>query len=472
MRQKLYFYPKNCYTYIDGTTVEDAAKAINAMNFAYDHDAGVLYYTIPEGSPYKRVLIKYISYYKGTTVETETWLTNVQSYDFSNEEQSITLDSSIVADVLGFYIEAFEDVLAGGSYAAKSYFEAEEVQGEFLHPVDTIPLKALPVSVVGFSGYQAAPDYTHIQIVVAEIQGGTVGGSGHVWQSPFYSKDIDLKTSLGDLVTLCEGQELTSFNVSFFLLNQTETGAFEVVRTYVVGDATTVPTFTVLGEKLPEISIESEENAYCLSPVMLRINRRENRTVQRVHVDISTYHAEFEFMSDRNILEIDLAEYLQTLFADVDLFEYQTIEQTVFVGLYDAAGVCLKVDGVNITVIYGKKPAQEIAGQAIRVQWIDKYGTRHDEFFKIAESVSGGEVVQKFTSAGEEREEKSGEKSVTIAFVGATAAQRAILETIVYSDHVRAFIGEAWKRVKVANNYKNGAGRIAKNFEVTIKYAL
>ena len=471
MKQDLYFYSKNCTTTIEGATVEDAANAINSLGFAFDRETGTLYYTIPAGAPYKRVMIEYLRYYSGTEIETTEWLAYLFDQDFSGEEKTLVLDPSIVGDVIGFCITASENSLTGGSHVAKMYLN-EVVQGDYIHPTGSIEIKALPVTPIGFAGMQQFTDISHVQIVVAEIQdNGTVGGSGHVWQSPFYPKEIDYKTNLADLVPLCEGNENTPFNVSFYGLKRNEAGDFEVVRTFVVGEATGVPTFTVTGEALPGVSIESENIAYCLSPVILKINRRENRDIKRVRVEIANYNAEFDFLADRNILEIDLSEYLKTLFANVDLFEFQTLKQTAIVKMFDTLGNVLKVEGVQMCVVYGKRPESEIP-DSLRVQWLDKFGALHDVTFKVFQNVAEGSSAQKYTANGEDREDKNGERSLYLAYVNANASQRIKLETIVFSDHVRAYFAGTWKRVKVASTYKNGAGRDKRNFEITIKYAL
>ena len=170
-------------------------------------------------------------------------------------------------------------------------------------------------------------------------------------------------------------------------------------------------------------------------------------------------------------MEIDLSEYLKTLFANVDLFEFQTLEQTAIVKMFDTLGNVLKVEGVQMFVVYGQNPESEIPDN-LRVQWLDKFGTLHDVTFKVFQNVAEGSSAQKYTANGEEREDKNGERSLSLAYVNANASQRIKLETIVFSDHVRAYMAGTWKRVKVANTYKNGAGRDKRNFEITIKYVL
>ena len=64
-----------------------------------------------------------------------------------------------------------------------------QVIGNFVYPTGAIDIKNIPVSLVGFSGQKEGYDFSHVQIIVAEILGdGAVGGAGHVWESPFYSK--------------------------------------------------------------------------------------------------------------------------------------------------------------------------------------------------------------------------------------------------------------------------------------------
>lgn len=434
----------------------EAASLLNSAGFDFDENTGVLSFGFPDSA-------KTMFIYSISQSGNDTYLM------FFESANTLQLSDDVCIDLDGFFVRIKLD---SGQYVEGRAFLKTELTGDYIHPTDSIDIKALPVTPIGFAGMQQFTDISHVQIVVAEIQdNGTVGGSGHVWQSPFYPKEIDYKTTLAELVPLCEGNENTPFNVSFYGLKENEAGDFEVVRTFVVGDATGVPTFTVTGEALPDVSIESDLYAYCLSPVILKINRRENRDIKRVRVEIANYNAEFDFLADRNILEIDLSEYLQTLFANVDLFEFQTLEQTAIVKMFDELGNVLKVEGVQMCVVYGKKPENEIP-DSLRVQWLDKFGALHDVTFKVFQNVAEGESAQKYTANGEDREDKNGERSLSLAFVNANASQRIKLETIVFSDHVRAYMAGTWKRVKVANTYKNGAGRDKRNFEITIKYAL
>lgn len=342
----------------------------------------------------------------------------------------------------------------------------------FIYPIGIIDRTALPVANVGFQGLQNQTGYSHVRIIVAEIhEDGTVGGSGHVWQSPFYPKDIDYTTTLDSLIPMCEGKELTHFNVTFYFLQENETGEFDFVSGYIVGGATTETTFSVKDVVVPLVSIGIDEKAYCLSPVIMTINRRESPKIEAVSVEIGDVSAKHEFWPDKNLLEIDLAVYLQNLFANVDLFEFQTLETTVVVKFYDGEMSLLLTHSLRLECVYGKKPEAEIP-EHLRVQWLDKFGNLHDVTFKVFQNVAEGASAQKYVVHREEHEDKNGERSISLAYVGANASQRIVLETIVFSDHVRALFGNVWKRVKVANSYKNGAGRITKNFEITIKYSI
>ena len=343
----------------------------------------------------------------------------------------------------------------------------------FIYPVGTIGIDELPVALVGFRGLQSAEGYSHVRIVVAEIlDNGSVGGEGHVWQSPFYQKDIDYTATLENLIPMCEGQEFTRFNVSFVFVQESETG-YDYVDAYIVGGDTLTTTFTVQDVEVPLISVDfdAENKVYCLDPVLLTVNRRTTPGMQFVRVEIGNYIADFEFFADRNILEIDIAEYLETLFARVDLFEFQTLETTAVIKFYDADKSLVSTHSVHMECIYGKRPEAEIPTN-LRLQWLDKFGHLHDVIFKVFDNLVEGESAQKYVVNREEREDKTGERSISLAYVGANGSQRIALETIVFSDHVRAYFDGNWKRVKVANTYKNGTGRVTKNFEITIKYAI
>lgn len=350
--------------------------------------------------------------------------------------------------------------------------DTETVEPGYIYPTGTVSLSSLEVTPVGFKNHQEQTGYTHIKIMVAEIQAnGTVGGAGHVWESDFIEKGLDYVTNLGEIVPMCEGHALTDFNVSYSFCKKDDAGNYAFVGGHIVGGVTTVTTFRV-SDVVDKPVIGLAETAFCLDPVTLEINRLGNRDIQTVRVSIGNYIADFEFYPDRNTLKIDIAEYLKTLWANVDVFEFQQMETTVIVTLFDAIGAELEKSGTIVTVIYGKNPDPSLSACSLRVQWLDKYGYLHDEYFRIVEHVSDGETLQKYVVNGEEREDKSGEKSITLAFVGANNQQREALKTIVFADHVRAYIGENWKRVKVANSYKTGKGREKQNFEFTIKYAL
>lgn len=342
----------------------------------------------------------------------------------------------------------------------------------FIYPVGTIESESLPVSLVGYQGLQDKTGFSHVQIIVAEIQeDGTVGGVGHVWQSPFYSKEIDMLATLESLIPICNGKELTNFNVSYHFSQEKEDGEFYFVDAYIVGDETTVTTFSVQDVELPLVSVSNEGKVYCLDPVILTVNRHDNPNIQYVTIDVNGLRSWSEFYPDRKILRIDISEYLQTLWAMVDVFEFQQMETTIVVKLYNSEWEHLETKGITVSSIYGKNPEPETP-DFLRVQWLDKFGTLHDVTFKVFDKVAEGVSKQKFVSNGVEHEEKDGERSISLAYVGANASQRIILETIVFSDHVRAYFNGTWKRVKVANTYKSGTGRINKNFEITIKYAL
>ena len=166
-----------------------------------------------------------------------------------------------------------------------------------------------------------------------------------------------------------------------------------------------------------------------------------------------------------------MAEYLKALWFHVDVFQYQRLDSMVVIKMYDSDQKQILTQSVLVSCVFGKNP-ESVVPDSLRVQWLDKFGTLHDVAFKVFDKVAEGSSSQKYIVNREEHEDKNGERSISLAYVGANASQRADLETIVFSDHVRALFGNVWKRVKVANTYKNGAGRITKNFEITIKYAI
>lgn len=344
---------------------------------------------------------------------------------------------------------------------------------KFIYPVGTIESEILPASMVGYQGLQTDGGFSHVQIIVAEINAdGTVGGLGHVWFSPFYPKDVDMLVTLEALVPMCEGKEITNFNVSYHFVQEYSDGEYDFVDGYIVGGETTVTTFSVQDVEMPFASLEIEDKAYCLDPVLLTVNRQRYREIQYVRIEVGTYIADFEFFADRNLLEIDLAEYLQTVFENVDIFICQQLPTVVLVKMFDIDCNELQKHSFRVECVYGKNPDPILPNCKIRVQWVDKYGKLHDEYFKIVDSVTEGESKQKYNVSREEREDKTGEKSVTVAYIGANAAKKEQLKTIVFADHIRIWIGDTWKRVKVANSYKIGVGREKQNFEFTIKYAL
>lgn len=462
---ELIFSFQNCSTTNPESTPELVASEVNGMNFTYNKETGVLNYT-PTREWYANLVIYAI-------LPTEEVVVNRHvSYWTTGGIVEVVLSEEQRLSVTGFKIE-MSDASANWDYATTSI----EVQiiGNFIYPTGTVDEKALPVTLVGFNGQKDAVDYSHIQILVAEIRSDEeVGGEGHVWESPFYPKDADYSTSLENIMPICEGQELTKFNVSFHFVQENADGGFDFVRAHVVGGATTSPTFNVLGKALPLIHVDliSDTDAYSLDPVILTVNRHEHRKVQNVRVEIGNYVANFEFKLDRNLLEIDIAEYLKVLFANVDIFEYQQVQTTLLVKLYDADWNLVQIFGTPINVIYGKNPVPALSSCKMRVHWVDKYGILHDEYFKIADNLTEGASAQKYVTNCEEREEKTGEKSITLAKVLVSNAEREDLKTIVFADHVRAYIGDTWKRVRIANTYKTGAGREKKNFEITIKYSL
>lgn len=472
MEQKLYFYPANSSSTLDGGTPEAAAAALNALEVAYDRETAELSLLALSGPNYYSVIVKVLYDGGGYEAVSSAVLTVL---NFDGTRQTVTLDAENAARVIGFEVKARVPGGSGGNVIGNTYLESDAV-GEFIYPTGELDAKALPVTLIGFKNHQRAEAYTHIRFMVAEIlEDGTVGDEGHVWHSQPFEKDIDCSVTLSDLIPICEGKQLANFNVLFEMVAYNpDTAEYDFVESFIVGDATNVTTFSVRSEVVEEVvSFATLDGVLCcLDPCILTVNRYENREIQFVRVEVSNYIADFEFYADRNLLEIDLAEYLQTLFALVDLFEFQKMQTTVVVKLYNSNKEHIETQGLPVTVVYGKKPDPAISGREIRVQWLDKYGLLHDENFKIADNQTEGASKQKYVTNGEEREDKTGEKSITLAKILANNSEREALKTIVFADHVRALIGDTWKRVTVANTYKTGAGREKKNFEITIKRAL
>jgi len=474
MAQKLYFYPDKCRASGMGKTSEDAAKVLNSFGLEYDSETGELSLAAISEPGFYSVMVKVVYDSFGSELTTSAILTLLT---FDDSRKSVILSDQNKARVLGFEIGTRISAIHSGldediTYEGRAYLAVESV-GNFIYPTGEIDFKALPITQIGFSGQQAAFDYSHVQMIVAELlDDGTI--TGEFWQSQYYDKDIDFTTSLENIIGICEGKQLTRFNVAYNLSQQQEDGSYLFVRSFIANNATNVTTFSVRSDVSEEIvSFATLDGlCYCLSPCILTVNRKEKPEIEFVRVEVSNYIADFEFYQDRNLLEIDIAEYLQTLFALVDLFEFQQMQTTVVVKLYNSNKKHIETHGLPVTVIYGKKPDAAITGREIRVQWLDKYGLLHDEAFKVVDNQTDGASKQKYVTNGEEREEKTGEKSITLAYVWANNQQREALKTIVFADNIRAYIGDTWKRVKVANTYKIGAGREKKNFEFTIKKAL
>ena len=462
---KLIFYPNNCETTHPDMTPEKAAERLNKLGCSWD--AATRTFDIDLTNETFYAVWIYGVYQDGS----QKLLKLVNSSD--NVALSVALEESQLVGLKGFKISL---TYSGASYSdAGITFISSDSEGTYIYPTGEIDAKTLPITVVGFKGHQYAESYTHIRFMVAEIQdNGEIGGDGHVWQSEPFDKDIDYTHTLAALVGICEGKELTNFNVLFELVAYNpESDGYDYIDSYIVGDATNAVTFTVKSDAVEDVVTFAtlDDVAYCLSPAILTINRHENRDIQNVRVEVSNYIADFEFYPDRNLLEIDIAEYLQTLWANVDVFEYQQMQTTVVVKLYDANWNELETQGITVTSVYGKNPESEIPDN-LRIQWLDKFGALHDVTFKVFQNTAEGESKQKYVSRREEREDKTGERSISLAYVNANASQRAILETIVFADHIRAYIGESWKRVRVENSYKHGTGREKRNFEITIKYSL
>lgn len=462
---ELYFYPANCTTTDPASTPELVAAEVNGMGLTYDKDTGILRYK-PTRSYYPVLYIRPIC----SDAEYQPLVVSLISYTPDGATKEVQLSEEQRLTVFAFRVEIMDS--AGYEFKATANLEAQVI-GDFVFPTGVIGISELPATMVGFTGQKDGYDFSHVQIIVAEILGdGAVGGAGHVWESPFYSKDVDTVVSLENIIGFCEGKELTAFNVSFHMVQENADGGYDFVRAHIVGDTTTETTFSVQSVEAPLVSLGVDGVCYCLDPVLLTVNRHENRDIQFVRVEVGNYIADFEFNADRNLLQIDIAEYLQTLFALVDLFEFQQLQATVVVKLYDSIWNHLQTQGRTVTAVYGKHPDPALPQCKMRVQWLDKYGALHDEYFKIADNLTEGASKQKYINRREEREDKTGEKSVTLAYVSANAAQKEALKTVVFADHVRAWIGDTWKRVKVANSYKTGKGREKQNFEFTIKYAL
>lgn len=473
---KLIFLKEHCSTAVTGQTVDEALNGFQALQMDYDPDTRVLSIAPPSETFEDIQVYTRVSEDSVTNSSNRKYIKEWSRWTsvFNGSRLSVTLTEEQAEGILGFDV-SFRPYGAANSAKAQctTYFANLDAVGTLIYPTGVIAFNELPVTVVGFKDEYTGVDFTHIQILIAEIlDDGAVGGEGRVWESPFYSKHVDTVVTLENIIDFCEGRELTNFNVSFHFVSENETGGYDFVRAHIVGGATTETTFSVQSVEAPLVSLGVDGVCYCLDPVLLTVNRHENRDIQFVRVEIGNYIADFEFNKDRNLLQIDIAEYLQTLFALVDLFEFQQMQATVAVKLYDADWNHLQTQGRTITAVYGKHPDPALPQCKMRVQWLDKYGALHDEYFKIADNLTEGASKQKYINRREEREDKTGEKAVTLAYVAANAAQKEALKTVVFADHVRAFIGDSWKRVKVANTYKTGKGREKQNFEFTIKYAL
>lgn len=460
---KLVFLADNCESQDPDKTPEIVAERLNKLGAEWNAATRTLTIDLTYESFY---FVKITAVYKDGSSEQLGIVYDLTIHTFELTEEQANNLSGFEIDFRKSGVPSYHDV--GTSYVDTV------VTGQYIYPTGVIDSKELPVTQIGFAGHQNAAEYTHIRMMVAEIYDGGVGGAGHVLVSPYYDKNIDYTTLLHDIAPLCEGKKLANFNVLYqFAAYNQETKAYDYVDSYIVGDATNVTTFSVATDVAEEIisvlAIEGKVN--CLSPVILQINRQEYREIQSVQVEIGDYTASYEFFADRNLLEIDIAEYLQTLWANVDVFEFQQMQTTVVVKLFDAVGALLETQGVTVNSIYGKQPEPEIP-EHLRLQWLDKFGALHDVTFKVFQNVAEGSSAQKYVVNREEHEEKNGERSLSLAYVGANASQRIALETIVFSDHVRAYFDGNWKRVKVANTYKNGTGRVTKNFEITIKYSI
>lgn len=456
---KLIFLEENCYHSGFDLTNSEMAARLNALALEYNDTAGILSVTFPDN--FKRAHVSV-----GDVDGTEEYLVPIL------EDSEIQLNETQMSMVHYFFVRA---VNQDGTYLeGRAYLSTTSIEGTFIYPTGRIDFGALPVTMVGFAGHQMATDYTHIQMMLSVVHDdGTPGGSGFVWMSDKFDKDIDIRVPLDVIAGMCEGKQLANINVLYNFFAPDETGNLIFVKYLAIGDATNAVTFTVVSDVVEEVLsvVSLGGKVYCLDPVIMQINRHRNRDIQNVRVEISNYIADFEFYPDRNLLEIDIAEYLQTLWANVDVFSYQKTDATVIVKIYDADWNHLETHSLNVVVVYGQNPESEIPDN-LRVQWLDKFGALHDVTFKVFQNVAEGESKRKYVSKGIEHEEKSGERSLSLAYVNANASQRIALETIVFADHVRAYMSGTWKRVKVANTYKNGTGREKRNFEITIKYAI
>lgn len=460
---KLVFLADNCESQDPSKTPEIVAERLNKLGAEWNAATRTLTIDLTFESFY---FVKITAIYQDGSSEQLGIV-----YDFTIHTFELTEDQA--NNLSGFEIDFRKSGVPSYHDVGTSYVDTV-VTGQYIYPTGVIDSKELPVTQIGFAGHQNAPEFTHIRIMVAEIYDGGVGGAGHVWVTPYYDKNIDYTTLLHDIAPLCEGKKLANFNVLYqFAAYNTETKDYDYIDSYIVGDATNAVTFSVATDVAEEIIsvLAIDGKVYCLSPAILQVNRQEYREIQCVQIEVGDYTASYEFYADRNLLEIDIAEYLKAMWANVDVFEFQQMQTTVVVKLFDAVGALLETQGVTVTSIYGKQPEPETP-EHLRLQWLDKFGHLHDVTFKVFQNVAEGSSAQKYIVNREEHEEKNGERSISLAYVGANASQRIALETIVFSDHVRAYFNGNWKRVKVANTYKNGAGRITKNFEITIKYSI
>ena len=460
---KLVFLADNCESQDPDKTPEIVAERLNKLGAEWNAATRTLTIDFTYEGFY---WVEIHAVYKDGDSEQVELATDYTIYNIELTEDQANKLSGFEIDIRKRGVPNYHDV-------GRSYVDTV-LTGQYIYPTGVIDSKELPVTQIGFAGFQNSPEFTHIRMMVAEIYDGGVGGAGHVWVTPYYDKNIDYTTLLHDIAPLCEGKKLANFNVlyQFAAFNQ-ETKDYDYVDSYIVGDATNVTTFSVSTDVVEEIVsvLAIDGNVYCLSPAILQVNRQEFREIQSVQIEVGDYTASYEFFADRNLLEIDLAEYLKAMWANVDVFEFQQMQTTVVVKLFDSVGALLETQGITVTSIYGKQPEPETP-ELLRVQWLDKFGHLHDVIFKVFQNVAEGSSAQKYVVNREEHEDKNGERSISLAYVGANASQRIALETIVFSDHVRAYFDGNWKRVKVANTYKNGTGRVTKNFEITIKYSI
>lgn len=460
---KLVFLADNCESQDPDKTPEIVAERLNKLGAEWNAATRMLTIDLTYENFY---FVKITAVYKDGSSEQLGIVYDLTIHTFELTEDQANNLSGFSIDFRKSGVPSYHDVGTG--------YVDTVVTGQYIYPTGVIDSKELPVTQLGFAGFQSSPEFTHIRMMVAEIYDGGVGGAGHVWVTPYYDKNIDYTTLLHDIAPLCEGKKLANFNVLYqFAAYNPETKDYDYVDSYIVGDATNVTTFSVSTDVAEEIIsvLAIDGNVYCLSPAILQINRQEYREIQSVQIEVGDYTASYEFFADRNILEIDIAEYLKAMWANIDVFEFQQMQTTIVVKLFDASGALLETQGVAVTSIYGKHPEPETP-EHLRLQWLDKFGHLHDVIFKVFQNVAEGSSAQKYVVNREEHEEKNGERSLSLAYVGANASQRIALETIVFADHVRAYFNGNWKRVKVANTYKNGTGREKRNFEITIKYAI